>query len=426
MLTPQENELLTHVMPTDPMGKLMRQHWTPVCLLEEVKECDGTPVLVEALGSRYVAFRDTEGRVGLLDELCPHRLASLVFGRNEDCGIRCLYHGWKFDVEGNAVAMASEPPEAEKSMCSKVKHKAYKTVEWGGFLWAWLCEGDAPEFKKPAFAPNEDVQVSILKIRLPCNWAQVLEGQIDSAHSSSLHSSDMVPAKVESAAADDQGWYRPSTDKSPRMQSAKTDYGFHYAAIRRPIANAATHDYIRITQYVAPYYALIPPNTSYNVAAVIVPIDNENCNFHFIAWGNPETTPDTTAWREFARAVPGVDVDPITWATVGTMENRFRQDRTKMKEGDFTGIAGIPNQDIAMWVSMGKIVNRTDDILGSSDLAIVEFRRTMVEAAQKVADGEPAIGSAPSIIQSSIASFQGVVPKESDWRELWKENVVAE
>ena len=125
MLTPQENELLTHVMPTDPMGKLMRQHWTPVCLLEEVKECDGTPALVEALGSRYVAFRDTEGRVGLLDELCPHRLASLVMGRNEDCGIRCLYHGWKFDVEGNAVAMASEPPEAEKSMCSKVKHKAY-------------------------------------------------------------------------------------------------------------------------------------------------------------------------------------------------------------------------------------------------------------------------------------------------------------
>jgi phthalate 4,5-dioxygenase oxygenase subunit len=208
------------------------------------------------------------------------------------------------------------------------------------------------------------------------------------------------------------------------MQAARTDYGFQYCAIRRPISNASTHDYIRLTQYVAPYYAMIPPNTSYNVSAVIVPIDNENSNFHFIAWGNPETTPDTKAWREFARAVPGVDVDPITWATVGNMENRFRQDRVKMKEGDFTGIPGIPNQDIAMWVSMGPIVNRTDDILGASDLAIVEFRRVMVEAAQKVANGEPAIGTNPSIPQAKIASFQGVVPKESDWRELWKENVV--
>lgn len=425
MLTPEENKLLTHVMPGDAMGDLMRQHWTPVCLLEEIAENDGTPVLVEALGTRMVAFRDTEGRVGLLDELCPHRLASLVMGRNEDCGLRCLYHGWKFDVEGNAVAMASEPPETEKSMCSKVKHKSYKTVEWGGFLWAWLGEeGKEPPFQRPAFAPNEDVQVSILKIRIPANWAQILEGQIDSAHSSSLHSSDMVPAKVESAAADEKSWYRPSTDKSPRMQSARTDYGFQYVAIRRPISNAATHDYLRITQYVAPYYALIPPNTSYNVAAVIVPIDNENSNFHFIAWGNPKTTPSTKDWREFARAVPGVDVDPITWATVGNMDNRFRQDRVKMKEGDFTGIPGIPNQDIAMWVSMGPIVNRTDDILGASDLAIVEFRRLMVEAAQKVASGESAIGTGDRNCQPAIASFQGVVPKESDWRELWKTNVL--
>lgn len=423
MLTHKENELLTHIMPNDPMGKLMRQHWTPVCLIEELGAPDGTPVLVEVLGSRMVAFRDTEGRVGLLDELCPHRLASLVLGRNEDFGIRCLYHGWKFDVEGNAVAMSSEPPES--GMCNKLKHKSYKTVEWGGFLWAWLGnDEDAPEFQPPPFAPNKEVQVSILKIRIPANWAQIMEGQIDSAHSSSLHSSDMLPAKVDSAAADDKSWYRPSTDKSPRLKAARTEYGFQYAAIRRPISNSSTHDYIRITQYVAPYCALIPPNTSYNVSAVVVPIDNENSNFHFIAWGNPETTPNTQAWREFARAVPGVDVDSVTWATVGNMDNRFRQNRINMKDGDFTGISGIPNQDIAMWVSMGPIVNRTDDILGASDLAIVEFRRLMIEAAKKVAEAGPAIGTSQSICQASIASFQGVVPKNSDWRELWQANVI--
>jgi phthalate 4,5-dioxygenase len=119
-------------------------------------------------------------------------------------------------------------------------------------------------------------------------------------------------------------------------------------------------------------------------------------------------------------------VDPITWATVGTFDNRFRQDREKMKAGNFTGIAGIPNQDISMWVSMGAVVNRTDDILGASDLAIVEFRRVMVEAAKTVAAGGPAIGSDPAILQTAIASFQGVVPKEADWRELWHVNVLAD
>jgi len=424
MLTPQENELLTHVVPGTAMGALMRQHWTPVCLLEEVAEPDGTPVLVEALGVRLVAFRDTDGRVGLLDELCPHRRASLVMGRNEDSGLRCLYHGWKFDVKGNTIAMSSEPPES--GLCTKVKQRAYETVECGGFLWAWLGVGEAPEFRRPAFAPHEDLRVSILKIRIPCNWAQIVEGQIDSAHSSSLHSSDMVPAKVDSAAADDKAWYRPSTDKSPRMQSAKTDYGFQYAAIRRPVKNAATDNYVRVTQYIAPYTALIPPNTSYNVTSVIVPADNENSNFYFIAWGDPEKTPDTNAWRAFNHALPGKDVDPITWATVGTFDNRFRQDREKMKAGNFTGIAGIPNQDISMWVSMGAVVNRTDDILGASDLAIVEFRRVMVEAAKTVAAGGPAIGSDPAILQTAIASFQGVVPKEADWRELWHVNVLAD
>jgi len=116
------------------MGQLMKQHWTPVCLIEEVLENDGTPLLVEVLGERYVAFRDTSGKVGLLDELCPHRKASLVFGRNEECGLRCLYHGWKMDVDGKVVAMSSEPDESP--LMGKVKHRAYPIKEWGGFVWA--------------------------------------------------------------------------------------------------------------------------------------------------------------------------------------------------------------------------------------------------------------------------------------------------
>ncbi|MEP3948215.1 Rieske 2Fe-2S domain-containing protein [Ascidiaceihabitans sp.] len=399
------------------MGTLMRSHWTPVCLIEEVAEPDCKPLLVEALGERYVAFRDSEGRLGLLDELCPHRKASLVLGRNEDCGLRCLYHGWKFDVTGKTVAMASEPEGSP--LAEKVSARSYPVRECGGFVWAWLgAKENTPAFRRPPFAPNDDVRVSILKIRIPANWAQITEGQIDSAHSSSLHSSDMVPARVEGAAADGKSWYRPSTDKSPRMQTQTTEYGFHYAAIRRPIKGAATHNYIRVTEYVAPYFSLIPPNSSYQVATVVVPIDDETSAFHFIAWGDAETTPDTDSWRAFNHVVPGVDLDEGTWATRRTKENWFGQDREWMKEGNFTGIAGIPNQDIAMWVSMGAKVDRSKDILGASDLAIVEFRRLMVDAAQLVAEGGPAIGANPDIVQTNIASYEGVVSKDVDWRDL--------
>lgn len=424
MLTKDENRILTEVGPQTPMGGLMRQHWTPVCLGEEVAEPDGKPLLVEALGERFVAFRDSEGNLGLLDELCPHRKASLVLGRNEECGLRCLYHGWKFDFTGRTIAMASEPEGSP--LKDKVRQRAYPTREWGGFVWAWFGDTDAiPEFQPPSFAPTDDLRVSILKIRIPANWAQITEGQIDSAHSSSLHSSDMLPARVEGAAADDKSWYRPSTDKSPKLQSQTTNYGFHYAAIRRPIKNAATHNYIRVTEFVAPYISLIPPNSSYQVATVIVPIDDTSSAFHFIAWGHPDTTPDTQSWRQFNHSVPGIDLDVDTWVTKRTLQNWFGQDRDSMKNGNFTGIPGIPNQDIAMWVSMGAIVDRSSDTLGASDLAIVEFRRLMVDAAKQVSDGGTAIGTDNEIVHANIAAFEGVVPKEDDWRELIKKKTEA-
>lgn len=415
MLTPEENDILTRVTGDAPMARLMRQHWTPVCLIEEVAEPDGTPLRVEVLGESYVAFRDSKDRLGMLDELCPHRKASLVYGRNEDCGLRCLYHGWKMDVEGNVVAMSSEPEGSP--LMDKVKARAYPVVEWGGFVWAWLGDRDQmPEFQPPAFAPTKDTPVAILKVRVPANWAQIHEGQIDSAHSSSLHSSTMKPARVESAAADDNAWYRPSTDKSPRMQTESTSYGFHYAAIRKPIKNAATHHYLRVTEFVAPYYSLIPPNNNYKVASVIVPINDDESAFHFIAFGGPNV-PTTEQWRAFNHTVRGTDLDE-KWRSRRTLENDFLQDRALMKEGHFTGVPGIPNEDIIMWVSMGSRVQRDTDILGASDLAIVEFRRLMTDAARKVAEGGRAIGTDSPLPQAKIASHEGVYPKEVDWRTL--------
>lgn len=416
MLTAEENELLCRVEGKAPMGQLMRRHWTPVCLIEEVREPDGTPIKAQVFGEDLVVFRDTQGRAGVMDEYCPHRRVSLVFGRNEDCGLRCLYHGWKMDVDGNVLEMVSEP--AASGMAQKVKHLAYPTKEWGGFVWAYMGPPETqPEFVPPAWAPTADAKVTIAKAIIPCNWAQILEGAIDSAHSSSLHSSDMVPARVEGAEATDTNWLRPSTDKAPRMQVERGSYGFRYAAIRRPIKNAAVNDYVRSTVFVAPATALIPPNNLYNVANINVPMDDTNTAFYFIAWGHPSQTPDTDTWRKFLGQQIGVDLDD-KYRPLRNRDNAFWQDRAAMKAGNFTGITGFPNQDIAMWVTMGPIADRSHDRLGASDLAVVEFRKQMLEAVLAFQNGEQAIGTGEARIPSSICAFQAIVPKTTDWRSF--------
>jgi len=414
MITHEENDLLCRVENGAPMGQLMRRHWVPICLQEEVPEPDGTPVKARILGEDLVVFRDTDGHVGVLDEKCPHRRASLVFGRNEEGGLRCLYHGWKMDVAGNVLEMVSEP--AASGFAEKVKHKAYPVKEWGGFVWAWMGEQDQmPEFVPPRWAPTAEARVSIAKVVLPCNWAQILEGAIDSAHSSSLHSSDMVPARVHGAEATEKNWLRPSTDKAPRLQVQHDKYGFRYAAIRRPIFNAQTHDYVRTTVFVAPWTVLIPPNNLYNVANVNVPVDDTHTCFYFIGWGDPAQTPETETWRKFLGQSVGVDLD-ASYRPLRNYENRFWQDRQAMKAGNFTGIKGIPNQDMAMWITMGAIADRSHDRLGASDLAIVEFRKQMIDAVRRFQAGEEAIGTGAQAIPTSICSFQGVIPKTTDWR----------
>jgi phthalate 4,5-dioxygenase oxygenase subunit len=416
MLSAEENDVLCRVEGDAPMGCLMRRHWIPACLSEEIAERDGAPVRVRLLGEDLVAFRDTEGRIGLLDEHCPHRRASLALGRNEECGLRCLYHGWKMDVEGNVVDRPSESHEAV--LAKKVRHKAYSCREAGGFVWVWMGPPDEMrEFEPPAWAPSPDIHTSIVKMHVGCNWAQVLEGAIDSAHSSTLHSTDMVPAQVERAGATAKEWLRPSTDKAPRLQVQRTDFGFRYVAIRRPIKDASTHDYLRITLFVAPFTVLIPPNNLYNLSILNIPLDDTNTMFYFIAWSEGEGI-DQEAWREFCGAQVGVDLD-ASFRRTRTRENNYLQDREAMKLGSHTGIHGIPNQDIAMWETMGPIADRSRERLGASDIAIVQFRRIMVDAARKVRDGGPAIGtSSRHVPHVKLKSFEGIVPKTTPWTTL--------
>ena len=414
MLSAEENDLLCRVEGDAPMGALMRHHWIPACLSEEVVERDGPPVRVRLLGEDLVAFRDSAGRLGVLDEHCPHRRASLALGRNEECGLRCLYHGWKVDVEGNVVERPSETHEAV--LARKIVHKAYPCRETGGFVWIWMGPpGEQREFEPPAWSPA--VRTSIVKMHVRCNWAQVLEGAIDSAHSSSLHSTDMVPAQVDRAGATAKEWLRPSTDKAPRLQVQRTDFGFRYAAIRTPNRDADTHDYLRITLFVAPFTVLIPPNDRYNLSILNIPLDDTNTMYYFIAWSESEGI-DQEAWREFCAARVGVDLDR-SFRPRRTLANNYLQDRAAMKTGSHTGIHGIPNQDIAMWETMGAVADRSRERLGASDIAIVQFRRIMVDAARKLRDGGQVIGtSTQRIPHVKLKAFEGIVPKTTAWTTL--------
>jgi phthalate 4,5-dioxygenase oxygenase subunit len=421
MLTKDQNELLTRVEGAAPMGGIMRSHWLPVCLSEEVAEKDGAPVKARLAGEDLVVFRDSNGKLGVLDEHCPHRGASLVFGRNEECGLRCLYHGWKFDVDGNILEMASEPDGS--AIKNSLRQKSYPVREAGGFVWAWLGPKEKlREFEPPAWAPKPGIKYAIVKMHAACNWAQVLEGSIDSAHSSSLHSTNMPTAEVDSAQAKEDKWLRPSNDKAPKLQFEPTSYGFRYAALRKPIRNPDTDQYVRTTLFIAPFTVLIPPNDQYNLAQMLVPMDDVNTMFYWIAWHpDPKKGISQEAWRKFCAATVGVDIDQ-DFRKKRTLANRYQQDREAMKRGDFTGIEGIPTQDMAMWESMGPIADRSKDHPGSSDVAVVQFRRMMVAAAKKFKEGGPAIGATDHIPHIKLASFEGIAPKSTDWRTLGAES----
>jgi phthalate 4,5-dioxygenase oxygenase subunit len=223
---------------------------------------------------------------------------------------------------------------------------------------------------------------------------------------------------VESNTVSNDGlWQRPSTDKAPRLQVQLTRYGMRYAAIRRPIFKAATHDYTRITSFIAPITVLIPPNNKYSLVQLSAPMDDTNTMFYFVAWSDGEGI-DQEAFRKLCGAQVGIDVDS-DFRKFRNVANSFKQDRKAMKLGDYTGIRGIPNQDMAMWETMGPIADRSNERLGASDVAIVQFRRLMLDAVRRFQAGEPAIGTAEqNIAHVKLRSFEGVVPKEINWRTL--------
>ncbi len=405
MLSREDNDLLVRVGPGTPMGNLLRRFWFPALLEEEVPVPDCPPVRLRLLGEDLVAFRDTEGRVGILGAYCPHRTAQMYFGRNEECGLRCVYHGWKFDVDGNCVDLPSEPPGS--NFRDKVTIKSYPTVLRGGVVWTYMGPSDkTPELPAFEWSCLPDDRVGATKRLQECNWAQAYEGGVDSSHVSLLH------ANLDDAGEGNFGRPRDDynrTDRHPVFDVRQTGYGMLIGARRDGEADSY---YWRITQALMPFYTMIPPQMAGNDTAfepygghAWVPIDDEN----------------TWTWsfgvhphRAFTQEEYDLTASPTgRWGPIDgnyrpllNRDNDYLIDREDQRTKSFTGIKGVPNQDAGIQESMGPVCDRTLEHLGTSDVAVIEWRKRILGMAKDLAKGiepeEPFNGAAYNVRPVSI------------------------
>ncbi len=395
MLSAEDNELLTRTGAGTAMGELFRRFWVPVLLAREVPQPDGPPVRVRVMGEDLIAFRDTGNRVGLVEPRCPHRGANLFFGRNEDCGIRCAYHGWKFDVGGQCVEIPTMA--RDEGMRRRIRLTAYPTREWGDLIWAYMGppehQPDLPEMDFALLPPSHRFVTKKLQ---QCNWAQSCEGALDTAHFSFLHTPLSVPEPSASSRAHPMAsamrWMKD--DPMPVFNVVEHDAGLLLAASRRADSDEL---YWRITQFLMPNHSLAPGAgpTDTSFGQTWVPIDDRSCWVYVYSW-NP-TRPLSDKENRFIPGVPSVhaEVDEH-WVPIRNRGNDYLIDREAQRTRTFTGIEGISEQDAAIQDSQGYIVDRTREHLGPTDLGIVRFRRLVLDAASSLARGiEPAAAAAP-------------------------------
>lgn len=395
MLSAEDNELLTRTNRGTPMGELFRRFWMPALLSREVPEPDCPPVRVRIMGEDLVAFRDTTGRVGLVDRRCSHRGADLWFGRNEECGLRCVYHGWKFDADGRCVDIPTMA--RDEGLRARVGITAYPTVEAGDIVWAYL----GPPERRPPLPQLEFCTVPpdhrfVTKKLQECNWAQSCEGALDTAHFSFLHTPlelpEVPPERRRHPLAEAMRWMKE--DPAPVFHVREHDAGLLLAASRRAGEDQL---YWRVTQYLLPNHSLAPGSAPGDIyfGQTWVPIDDESCWVYVYSWH-----PDRPLNDRENRFVPGVptvhaDVDEH-WVPRRNRSNDYLIDREAQRTRSYTGIEGISEQDAAIQDSQGRIADRTREHLGPTDVGIVRFRRTILGAARALAAGEePPAASAP-------------------------------
>jgi phenylpropionate dioxygenase-like ring-hydroxylating dioxygenase large terminal subunit len=418
MLRAEENEYICRVGPGTPMGNLMRQYWQPALLSTELPTPDCPPVRVLILGEKLIAFRDSQGRVGLLANHCPHRGASLFFGRSEDCALRCVYHGWAFDVEGNCVDMPSEP--ADSNFKNKVRATAYPCVERNGVVWTYLGpREEAPPL--PDFEANNlpEGEYQVTATMRDCNWLQALEGDVDTAHIGFLHfghekAEDQIPDTFK---------YYALKDRAPRYAVLDTDYGAMYGAYRPA---GPGQQYWRIAQYLFPFWTMTPTGVlgKQIMARAWVPMDDHHTLDIMM---RPAPPPEVREARERAGAVrPGLQENGTGWLQrfrpVQQEYNDYLLDRNAQEnDEEYSGIEGVPMQDQAITESMGPIFDRTQERLGSSDAMVIRVRRRLIAVAralEKEGTVPPGVDN-PEVYRQRSGGV--ILDEDADWIEATKE-----
>jgi phthalate 4,5-dioxygenase len=416
MLRREDNELLTRVGPGTPMGDLFRRFWLPALLPSELPNPDCPPVRLRLLGENLVGFRDSKGRIGILHELCAHRRASLFYGRNEDCGLRCVYHGWKYDVDGNCVDQLSEPPET--NFKHKVKQVSYPAREWGGFIWVYMGPAEEmPELPKLEWAMLPANQRWQAKWLYEANYAQGIEGELDSCHTGFLHDTS-TPASdlTEGMAKASEYW---AADKAPTLSVEQTDYGYYYGSRRN---YPGGQYYWRVTQWLLPCFAIIPMPTWPISCRAYVPVDDET-TLVFNTSYNPEAPLTEADLKPLVSGLgPAPKLIPGTFMPALNARNAYGIDREVQRRRNFTGIEGINNQDRAIVESMGPICDRWNEHLGTSDIALIAMRRRMLDAAKSLKAGSaPRAAHDGSLFQvrpldiiTPIADLKALAAKHGD------------
>ena len=408
MLKREENELVTRVGPGTPMGNTLRRYWMPALLSSELAQPDSDPIRLRMLGEELIAFRDTNGAIGLIANNCPHRGASLFFGRNEEAGIRCVYHGWKFDVSGQCVDMPNEP--AESDFKQKVRALAYPTAEKAGIVWAYM----GPAEKRPPLPDHEWMRAPagycyVSKTFENCNYLQAMEGGLDTSHSSFLHRN-----------LDADGLANPRVrSTAPRLEVLNTDYGYMYASIR-PLPDDK-QNFVRIYHYLMPFYQLRAGGSHKTLGNtdghMWVPIDDTTCwawNFHLSHVG-PVSYDEWQRYEHVMGRGLADDYIPGTFKLKANFSNDFMLDREVQRKVNYTGIMGTNTQDFAVQESMGPIYDRTKEHLGSADTAIIQMRRLLIAAVHDVEEGRDPVGSQGE--GSQVRPAQMYLPDDAAWAE---------
>jgi phenylpropionate dioxygenase-like ring-hydroxylating dioxygenase large terminal subunit len=393
--------LLARVGPQTPMGTLFRRFWIPAALSSEL-ERDGAPLRLRLLGEDLLAFRDTGGRVGIVEPYCSHKLAPLFFGRNEDCGLRCVYHGWKFDVDGNCLDLPNVDAVNGERMKPQVAIKAYPVREAGGVVWTNLGPQHAaavvPELEWTRL-PADHVFLSRWLQR--SNYAQGLEGELDTAHLSFLHRGLNTGGRLTPAMEAVQ------RDGAPVLEAEETDYGMTYGARRTVSEN---HYHWRTTHWMLPFYSLLPsaaraPGQMFTGRAWVPVDDYHVTTFHYMYRIDRPITPEERAVIEEGDFFPplrtrvayplpdGTTID--TYLPQANKENDYEVDRHVQKTQNFTGIRGANDQDRCLQENMvsafglgpGKIVDRSREHLVASDRAGILTRRLLLRLARDLQNG---------------------------------------